>query len=134
MSKNNTPAKIKEILDNLNRWTLYKKDLCKTCEGLCCYMPVEVEISDLIRMGILTEFHLELGLKEQNKDALRHPSIIRYTPSTMKYTLTQKPNGTCFYLDENKRCTIYELRPNTCRNHPKVGPKPNYCAYLKKEN
>ena len=134
MSKNNTPAKIKEVLDNLNRWTAYKKDLCNTCEGLCCYMPVELETSDLIRMNILTDFHLELSLKEQTRDALKHPSVARYTPSSMKYTLKQKPNGTCYYLDDNKRCTIYEMRPNTCRNHPKVGPRPNFCAYLKKDN
>nr|WP_256595704.1 YkgJ family cysteine cluster protein [Chromobacterium violaceum] len=32
---------------------------------------------------------------------------------------------------QTRRCTIYERRPNTCRNHPKVGPKPNFCAYTR---
>ncbi|WP_370448043.1 YkgJ family cysteine cluster protein [Chromobacterium violaceum] len=41
-------------------------------------------------------------------------------------------NGDCLYLDaQTRRCTIYERRPNTCRNHPKVGPKPNFCAYTR---
>lgn len=134
MSKKNTPGKIQELLKDLNYWSLYKKGLCDTCEGLCCYMPVEVMTADLIRLGILGDFHLELSPKEQIKDALRHPGVLRYTPSTSKFTLRQKPDGSCFFLDANKRCTQYDTRPDTCRNHPKVGPRPGFCAYMKKES
>ncbi len=135
MSKKNTVVsngKIEEHLKDLSRWTLYKKGLCDTCEGLCCYMPVEVRTSDLVRLGILVEFHLELSEREQIKEALKHPAVARYTPSTEKFTLTQKHDSSCFFLDQNKRCTTYETRPETCRNHPKIGPRPNYCAYMKK--
>lgn len=90
--------------------------------------------ADLVRLGILDEFHLESSLKEQVKEALKHPALTRYTPSTEKYTLTQKPDNSCYFLDANKRCTQYEIRPDTCRNHPKIGPRPNFCAYMKKEN
>lgn len=134
MSKKNTPGKIQEHLKDLNRWSLYKNGLCSTCEGLCCYMPVEVMTRDLIRMGILVEFHLELSEKEQIKEAVRHPGVSRYTPSSGKFTLTQKPDGSCYFLSADKKCTNYDNRPETCRNHPKVGPKPNYCAYMKKES
>lgn len=133
MSKKNTPGKIQEHLNKLHLWSLYKKGLCESCEGLCCYMPVEVEISDLIRLGILTDFHLELSLKEQIKEALKDPAVVRYTPSSSKFTLAQKPDGSCIYLDATKKCTRYENRPDTCRNHPKIGPRPGYCAYMKKE-
>lgn len=133
MSKKNTPGKIKEHLKDLSRWSLYKKGMCESCEGLCCYMPVEVELSDLIRLGILVDFHLELPLNQQTKEALKNPAVLRYTPSTKKYTLAQKPDNSCYFLDKNKKCTVYENRPDTCRNHPKIGPRPNYCAYLKKE-
>ncbi|MBC7429975.1 MAG: YkgJ family cysteine cluster protein [Bacteriovorax sp.] len=133
MSKKNTPGKIEEHLKDFSRWTLYKKGMCDSCEGLCCYMPVEVKTSDLIRLGILAEFHLEMTLKEQIKDALKHPGVQRYTASTEKFTLTQKSDSTCFFLDSNKRCTQYDIRPDTCRNHPKVGPRPDFCAYMKKE-
>lgn len=132
MSKKNTPGKIEEHLKDLSRWTYYKKGMCDTCEGLCCYMPVEVTISDLIRLGILADFHLEMSLREQMKDALKHPAVSRYTASTEKYTLAQKPDSSCFFLDANKRCTLYDQRPDTCRNHPKIGPRPNFCAYMKK--
>ena len=126
------PTNIKEHLNDLHGWTKYKKGLCETCLGLCCYMPVEVTINDLIRLNILTEFHNELSEKVQIKDALKHPGILRYTPSSQKYTFQQMPNGACFFLDQNKRCTQYENRPETCRNHPQVGPKPGFCAYMKK--
>ncbi len=43
-------------------------------------------------------------------------------------------NNDCLYLDRKSRlCTIYDKRPDTCRNHPKVGPRPGYCAYKPKE-
>lgn len=133
MSKKNTPAKIEELLKNLSHWTHYKKGMCESCEGLCCYMPVEAVTSDLIRMGILVEFHLELSEKEQIKEALKHPGVTRFTASTGKFTLAQKPDSSCFFLDSNKRCTQYEVRPDTCRNHPKIGPKPGFCAYMKRD-
>lgn len=123
---------IQEHLNDLKGWTKYRKGLCETCAGLCCYMPVEVKISDLIRLNILDEFHLELSEREQIKDALKHPSILRYTPSTEKFTLAQKPDGSCFFLDSNKQCTRYNDRPDTCRNHPQIGPRPGFCAYMKK--
>jgi len=132
MSKKNTPGKIEEHLKDLSRWTHYKKGMCDTCEGLCCYMPVEVAVNDLIRLGILADFHLEMSHKEQMKDALKHPGVSRYTASTEKYTLAQKPDSSCFFLDSSKRCRLYDQRPDTCRNHPKIGPRPNFCAYMKK--
>jgi len=24
---------------------------------------------------------------------------------------------------------VYDKRPNTCRKHPQVGPRPNFCPY-----
>lgn len=133
MSKKNTPGKIQEHLKDLNKWSLYKKGMCETCEGLCCYMPVEVKTQDLVRLGILDEFHLELSIKKQTREALKYPGISRYTSSTERFTLSQKPDGSCFFLDSNKRCTQYATRPDTCRNHPQIGPKPQFCAYMKKE-
>lgn len=95
-------------------------------------MPVEASLSDLVRMNILDEFHLEMSLEEQVKIAIKHPAINRFTKSSMKFTLNQKPNQSCHYLDQSGRCQIYDKRPDTCRNHPKIGPKPNYCAFFSK--
>ena len=123
---------IQEHLNDLSGWAKYKKGLCDDCIGTCCYMPVELPVKDLIRLNILDEFHSELSLREQIKDALKHPAILRYTPSTEKFTLKQKPDGSCYYLDAQKKCTMYEQRPDTCRNHPQIGPRPGFCAYVKK--
>ncbi|MGZ3788711.1 MAG: YkgJ family cysteine cluster protein [Bacteriovorax sp.] len=128
----NARTNIQEHLNDLKRWTKYKKGLCDTCAGLCCYMPVEVRVNDLVRLNVLDEFHLELSEREQVKDALKHPAIQRFTPSTEKFTLKQKPDGSCYFLDANKLCTRYEDRPDTCRNHPQIGPRPGFCAYMKK--
>ena len=123
---------IQEHLNDLKIWTKYKNGLCENCIGTCCYMPVELKIDDLIRLKILDKFHLELSEREQIKDALKHPAILRFTPSSQKYTLKQKPDGSCYFLDHNKKCTQYDNRPDTCRNHPHIGPKPGFCAYIKK--
>jgi Fe-S-cluster containining protein len=123
---------IDDHLADLRYWIPYKKGMCESCIGTCCYMPVELMIDDLIRLDILDIFHTEFSLKEQIKIALKAPGIKRYTPSSEKFTLTQKPSGACFYLTEQGKCSVYEKRPNTCRNHPRIGPKSNFCAYLKK--
>lgn len=123
---------IQEHLNDLSGWTKYRKGLCDTCLGLCCYMPVEVKVHDLIRLNILDKFHLELSEREQIKDALKHPAVLRYTPSTEKFTLKQKPDGSCYFLDSEKKCTRYQDRPDTCRNHPQIGPRPGFCAYMKR--
>jgi len=48
--------------------------------------------------------------------------------------LVRMSNNDCYYLDRKSRlCTIYDKRPDTCRNHPKIGPRPGYCAYKPKE-
>ena len=124
---------IDDRLNDLRTWLPFKKDMCGTCVGTCCYMPVELNIADLLSLGILAECHLELPLKDQIKEALKHPAVKRYTARTEKFTLAQKVSGACFFLDQNARCTVYTNRPNTCRNHPRIGPKPNFCAYIKKD-
>ena len=49
------------------------------------------------------------------------------------FTLTRLANGDCLYLDRKTRlCTVYAKRPDTCRNHPRIGPRPGYCAYRSK--
>jgi Fe-S-cluster containining protein len=50
------------------------------------------------------------------------------------FTLARRANDDCIYLDgHSRRCTIYERRPRTCRNHPAIGPRPGYCAFREQE-
>jgi hypothetical protein len=102
MGKINTGDRLNDLRD----WLPFKKEMCETCVGTCCFMPVELMIPDLITLDILQEFHLELAIKEQIKEALKHPAIKRYTASTEKFTLNQKPDGSCFYLTKKAMCSV----------------------------
>ncbi len=126
------PREIATRLSAVGRWREYIDGLCDSCYALCCHMPSEVSAEDLVRMGVLTEFHLELSERDRVKDALKHPGVGRFAAKSGKYTLAQRLDGACYFLDQNYRCSIYENRPDTCRNHPAVGPRSGYCAYIKK--
>jgi Fe-S-cluster containining protein len=41
-----------------------------------------------------------------------------YRESTGLFTLAQKSNGDCLYLDKNRLCVVYEKRPDVCRKFP----------------
>ena len=35
---------------------------------------------------------------------------------------------------KTRRCTVYDKRPNTCRKHPQVGPRPGYCPHGRRDD
>ncbi|MGL5669527.1 MAG: YkgJ family cysteine cluster protein, partial [Shewanella sp.] len=37
-------------IDDLSTWQKYRKGLCDSCHATCCTLPVEVTVSDLVRM------------------------------------------------------------------------------------
>jgi len=117
-------------LDKPSTWREFKKGLCNDCRAYCCRMPLEVQGFDLVRMGICSDFDVELGSKHILKNFAK--TIKSYSKKTNKFTLIQMVNGDCQYLDLNRRCSIYEIRPETCRNHPNIGPRPGFCAYERK--
>lgn len=97
-------------------------------------MPVEAKLSDLLRMGVVDPFeaeHEELRLIARR---LKKEGIIdNYNPSDEIFTLARMANRDCLYLDtKTRRCTIYANRPDVCRKHPKVGPRPGFCPYEEK--
>ena len=56
--------------------------------------------------------------------------IERYNAKNDIYTLPRRADGDCRFLDaQTRRCTVYEKRPNTCRKHPQVGPRPHHCPF-----
>ncbi|WP_255987484.1 YkgJ family cysteine cluster protein [Chitinolyticbacter albus] len=119
------------VLDDLSTWVRYRSSLCRDCQATCCTMPVEVKLPDLVRMGVVDAFEAEHEAPKQIAKRLDKAGIIgHFNFKHGIYTLAQRANGDCRYLDaQSRRCTIYEQRPNTCRNHPQVGPRPGHCAY-----
>ena len=122
-------------IDNISTWTKYRKKLCDYCNGSCCTLPVEIKASDLIRMNLMDEFELESNLKFVARKLIKQHLVDHFHSKTKTFTLARMANGDCIFLDnKTRRCTIYPQRPDTCRNHPQVGPRSGYCAFRRKLN
>ena len=76
---------------------------CKGC-GKCCditndsYLDVELFDSDCVPI---------FGLEYRTSG---------------KFYLKRKQDGTCIFLDSNKECTIYAIRPTECREFNQEHP------------
>ena len=46
-------------VDRLDTWSKYKPGLCDSCAANCCTMPLEVQLSDLVRLGLVDAFEAE---------------------------------------------------------------------------
>ncbi len=44
--------------------------------------------------------------------------LIKFSYGSRKIALRKKPDGTCLFLSEKRRCTAYEARPVSCRIFP----------------
>ena len=120
-------------INNTDTWTLYRSGLCDNCVANCCRMPVEATLDDLVRMEVLDPFELQEPLKRIARKLKQAGVVEHYNPSRAIFTLTRRPNLDCTFLDpQSRRCTIYQKRPQICRAHPQVGPKPGYCPHEKK--
>ncbi|WP_288470980.1 YkgJ family cysteine cluster protein [uncultured Pseudomonas sp.] len=116
-------------LDRTETWIRYDKAMCLDCVSSCCTLPVEARLSDLIRMGVVDEFEKGEPLKDIAKRLKKDGVVERLNAKTGLFTLVRLSNNDCVYLHPKTRlCTIYDQRPETCRNHPRVGPRPGYCA------
>ena len=96
-------------------------------------MPVEATLDDLVRIEVLHSLETAEPLKQIARKLKRLGVIEHYNPSRAIFTLARRPNLDCTYLDPHShRCTIYQQRPQICRSHSQVGPRPGYCPYEEK--
>lgn len=113
--------------DRPSTWRKYTSGMCTGCHGHCCTMPVEVHLSDLIRLNLITEDEA-LSPKKAAQKLIKQKVISSYRAGTGLFMLTQKANSDCYFLDSKTRlCQVYDLRPSTCREFPSIGPRPGYC-------
>ncbi|PNU21415.1 Fe-S-oxidoreductase [Geothermobacter hydrogeniphilus] len=111
-------------------WVRYHGRLCDSCSAGCCRLEVEVDVADLVRMGLIDDFDVGTPAKLLAKRLRRDGVIEHFNHKREIFSLTRRANADCIYLHpRTRRCTIYEKRPVTCRNHPRIGPRPGYCAY-----
>ncbi len=117
-------------VDDISTWTKHTQQLCSKCRANCCTMPVEVKIPDLVRMGVITEFEADEPIKKLAKKLKKDGVIEHFYFKEQIFTLVRFANKDCLYLDPTSRkCKIYENRPDTCRDHPRIGSRPGFCAY-----
>jgi Fe-S-cluster containining protein len=118
-------------VDRCETWTRYKNGLCDTCAANCCTMPVEVKMADLVRLGMVDPFEAEHDdPKYIAKRLSKAGQIEHFNFKNSIFSLARRASGDCQLLDaKTRRCTVYDKRPNTCRLHPQVGPRPNHCPY-----
>jgi len=118
-------------VDRIDTWTRYRQGLCDTCMANCCTMPVEVKLADLVRLELVDPFEAEhTDPRHIAKRLLKSGEIERFNSKHGIFTLPRRADNDCLFLDaKTRRCTVYDKRPNTCRKHPQVGPRPNFCPY-----
>lgn len=115
-------------VDRPSTWKTYRNDMCKNCWGACCTMPVEIKSVDLVRLGVATNDEAAGSVKRLAKRLMKEGLIQSYRQGTEFFMLSQKSNNDCWFLDSKTRlCTVYEKRPDTCRQFPSIGPRPGFC-------
>ena len=120
-------------VDDIATWTWHEPWLCETCRANCCRLPVEASIADLIRMGVITAIEAKapietIGLKLKRAGVIEHLFV-----KERIFILARSASNECRYLDPAHRtCRIYALRPDTCREYPRISARPNFCAYQRK--
>lgn len=122
------------LVDEPSTWIRFRAKLCHDCTAGCCSLPVEVTANDLIRMRFMTEFELQENPKTVARRLMKQGIIEHFSMKKQLFTISRLANGDCIFLDRtSRRCTIYFERPDTCRNHPRIGPRSGYCAYSSKQ-
>lgn len=117
-------------LDDVHTWVRFRNGLCNDSHASCCTMPTEVRLADLVRLGIADGSEEEVELKTIAKRLTKAGIIDHFSARTALFTLARRANGDCLYLDTaTRRCVVYDKRPDTCRNHPRIGPRLGYCAF-----
>ncbi len=126
--------KLAADVENTATWVKYTRKLCDFCNAVCCSLPVEVAGTDLARLELADSFEVEDNPKKVARDLERRGLIENFHARSGLFTLARRPDGSCIFLDaKTRRCTVYGKRPDTCRNHPGVGPRSGYCAFQPKQ-
>lgn len=114
-------------------WMKYKTGMCKGCWAGCCTLPVEASAFDLIRLELITEDEAAASLTKVAKRLKREGIIQSYRAKSQLFILEQRGGRDCIFLDKERRCTVYEKRPEVCRKFPKIGPRPGFCPAISKD-
>lgn len=119
-------------LDRLSQWTRYYPRLCEGCWAGCCRLPLEASIADLVTLELVTRDEAEGSPKKLARRLVAAGFVRQYRASTGLFTIAQTPDGDCIFLGADRRCRVYDRRPQVCRRFPvEIGPRPGYCPARK---
>ena len=94
-------------------FTPINPSLCRQCGSECCDITTPFTASDI------------KIIKTKYRKALRGVKMVHSVGDA--YMLEKRGNSQCVFLGDDKRCSIYEVRPEICRD---FGDKPYcLCAY-----
>ncbi len=86
-----------------------------------------------MRLGLASEDEAAGSLKKLAKRLEREGLIQHFQQSTQLFVIEQRHGRDCIFLHEKTRlCTVYEKRPEVCRQFPKIGPRPGFCPARRK--
>ena len=104
---------VEPVFRVINR-TVYFNGNCEecrpSCAAVCCSGYGFVS---------LTEDEVKSGryLYKEASESCDCTTCRRMREIGIKYTLQKQTDGSCAYLDGERRCTIYATRPETCVNY-----------------
>lgn len=113
-------------------WKPYKKGMCEGCWGGCCTLPLEASAFDLMRLELITEDEAAASLKKVAKRLMKEGYVRDFQSKTGLFIMEQKYGRDCIFLGEDRLCTVYDKRPEVCRQFPKIGPRPGWCPSFQK--
>jgi Fe-S-cluster containining protein len=113
-------------------WKPYKKGMCEGCWSGCCTLPLEASAFDLIRLELITEDEAASSLKKAARRLMKAGYVKSFHSTSGLFVMEQRYGRDCVFLGDDRRCTVYEKRPEVCRQFPKIGPRPGFCPAFSK--
>ena len=95
-------------------------------------MPVEVRGEDLVRLELATIDELEASPKKVAQRLQRAGIVRSYRAATGLFMIERRHGRDCYFLGADRRCTVYERRPDVCRQFPNIGLRPGHCPATRK--
>jgi Fe-S-cluster containining protein len=85
-----------------------------------------------MRLELITEDEAAASLKKTAKRLIKEGIVRSFFAKTGVFMIEQRYGRDCIFLGEkDRRCTVYEKRPEVCRQFPKIGPRPGFCPERK---
>ncbi len=91
---------------------------CSTCVAVCCSSYIVPILKEEYESGIYGEYAVKLTVAALKQLKTQHNLPFKWLPNDDQkdaYVLEGEVGQDCPYLGADRRCTIYESRPRTCR-------------------